>query len=76
MAVNGFEPSYQLNGHVQNGLEGELPLAQVKDLFQILAQQLHDQYIVVAALAKVVDNRKAIFRAQSAINVLFDLQLW
>jgi hypothetical protein len=52
----GAERYHLVGGH-ESGLEGELLLADIEQLLQTLAQQFHDQNIILSFCAKPIDGR-------------------
>lgn len=46
--------TYHLLRYHHDGLDGELPVAVVEQVLQAGSQQIYDQYVVEALLAKVV----------------------
>ena len=58
----------RLDGDEQDGLERELPAAGVEQVLQTWPEQLHDERVVFAADAEVVDLRQALAAAQLLVK--------
>jgi hypothetical protein len=54
---DGAAITYHLLGYHDNGLDGKLPVAVVEKVLQAGAEEVDDQDVVQALLAKVIDIR-------------------
>lgn len=52
--------THQLDCNLDDGLDGEVPLAQVEQVLEAWPQQLHHQRVELRARAEVEDLRKAL----------------
>ena len=64
-----YEASYHLLGDDQAGLEGELCAAEVEEVLEGGAEQLHDHDVVLALLAGPVEHRRPFLSLQQPQNL-------
>jgi hypothetical protein len=66
LLVDGLHAGQHLLGDHDDGLDAEAAVAQVEEVFQAGAEQVDDEDVVQAFLAKVVDIRDAICASDTA----------
>lgn len=76
--MNRLEPCDQLNGTIENGLDGELPLAEEEGLLHVHVQPLHDHHLIgiVENLLEVEHLGNAHSFAHFGVKLLLQLEHW
>lgn len=76
LGVDVFDTRDELVGEEQDGLEGELPIAEVEEVFEGGAEQVEDHGVVVALSAEPSHERDTDAAGERLVDAGLILELW